>query len=722
MVGEDDYACPQLAQVLALQQEFCVRFESHEAWFVEGDDPRLANGEQLAREYEAAHGHWDGGTVVGHDALRNGSSAFHVPLLRMLGHKVEHDEAEGRGMGQSCSTAAARTGQSCELRRCRGFSALGCTAVLRTALHKTPHLLPFKVCWESSSYEAFYNSWARQAARETDAGVSKGGSTSSLAHHPGSLGFFASKVGGLTHLEAQSQPVPPLWACTALSIDLPETSAPATASRVVGPTPLAAPSQPVPPTRVRTAMSLATGLLAQSQPVPPLRASTATSIALQPVSKPLHTDPPPGAEVKLQSAASVEILPRVFGRPEVRQQQLSGMDWLSQWRAAGIVGERAQQDKFALFSTAHHLQIRPMQRGCTIHNLVEAVLEAVPRLRSCRVLVNRIYGLPAVQIAATALDDPADHFALPLDFREAGGRICTLPVQHACLDPLPAFALPHTNASKVGCAGIDGPSGFGNTDQGLSSVVAGPQQSDTAVPIALPGGAPSRHAAPSFIGDLQAMIASHIPLRPDWVQGPLLHMSPFEGRWLAAFFPDDPDRRCFTVFDCRLDLMRRTADPSWSTLDYVTAATRSVPYRVRLVWFVIRPIPDLPVPQLVLTAQDAAPGARAIPVDLRGFGGMIHTIELQPGPLQPIWPALRHKGVDPNGRLEQAWGNGACAFHNEQGQAVERLTIDGASPEWLQLVYAGPYPEELQVDYLGGPARTLSCSPTRKLYCCPWCR
>ena len=65
-------------------------------------------------------------------------------------------------------------------------------------------------------------------------------------------------------------------------------------------------------------------------------------------------------------------------------------------------------------------------------------------------------------------------------------------------------------------------------------------------PVALPGGIAPRPRAPPLISDLQAMLASHVPLRPEWISGPLLYMSPFEARWLADLLPSDSDRRRFT--------------------------------------------------------------------------------------------------------------------------------------------------------------------------------
>ena len=210
-------------------------------------------------------------------------------------------------------------------------------------------------------------------------------------------------------------------------------------------------------------------------------------------------------------------------------------------------------------------------------------------------------------------------------------------------------------------------------------------------------------AAPGMISDLQAMIASHVPLRPGWVQGPLLHMSPFEARWLAQHFPEGAEQERFTVFDCRLDLMSRGANRDWSLLDYVTAAIRSVPYRVRLVWYIVHPIPDLPVPQFALTGQDAPPDARALPV-----GGLLHTVEVGPGSLQQLWSQLRNKGVDPAGRLEQAWQEGLCFFADEEGRQVQHIDFAALSPEWIELRAQDPgHREPIHVDYLGGPGAVL---------------
>ena len=231
------------------------------------------------------------------------------------------------------------------------------------------------------------------------------------------------------------------------------------------------------------------------------------------------------------------------------------------------------------------------------------------------------------------------------------------------------------------------------------------------IPAEVPAGpgAQAKGSRPSMVSDLQAMIASHVPLFPEWIRGPLVHMPPFDSRWLSAFFPQEVDRRRFTVLECRLDHLTHGARAEWSLLDYVYAAIRAVTYRVRAAWFVVHPLPGLPVPQLVLTAASAPPGFRAIPVDLRPLDGLLHTIEVNmQGDIGSVWPALREKGVDPSGRLEQAWRRGQCVFATEEGQTVLELNGHASSLEWLQLRAADPEDTEgIVVDYVGGAGAVL---------------
>ena len=104
----------------------------------------------------------------------------------------------------------------------------------------------------------------------------------------------------------------------------------------------------------------------------------------------------------------------------------SHFGWFTGFRATGAVTEPAQQDRFALFTAEHHVQIRALRRGATLDDVAAEVMGVVPRLRNLRFLTNRLEGLPPIQVSATTRDVPIPGHATPLDMRPAGGRICTL--------------------------------------------------------------------------------------------------------------------------------------------------------------------------------------------------------------------------------------------------------------------------------------------------------
>ena len=191
---------------------------------------------------------------------------------------------------------------------------------------------------------------------------------------------------------------------------------------------------------------------------------------------------------------------------------------------------------------------------------------------------------------------------------------------------------------------------------------------------------------PPLVTDLRAMLTMHIEMRPDWLHGPLLHMPPRHVRGLMMEPPSAEHSRLFTVFDCRLDHCNRGARPTWSTLDYMTAAVHSVPYRVRLIWFCTRNMPGLPTPQIALTAPAAPPGHRSLPIDLREVGGLIHTINVpSPCAWDQVWGALTEKGVDPSSTAQDAHLNGHLAFFDERGRLLSDVPAGDHAPEWIVL-------------------------------------
>ena len=131
-------------------------------------------------------------------------------------------------------------------------------------------------------------------------------------------------------------------------------------------------------------------------------------------------------DLRLQLASRVALFPAELDRPEVRGQQVSQFWWFTGFRAGGSVGDTPQQDRFALFTTASHVEVRSMRRGITLDALVAEIYSVVPGLRSLRILLERLHGLPAVQIAATTREAPPLGTATPVDLRGVGGRVCTI--------------------------------------------------------------------------------------------------------------------------------------------------------------------------------------------------------------------------------------------------------------------------------------------------------
>ena len=54
----------------------------------------------------------------------------------------------------------------------------------------------------------------------------------------------------------------------------------------------------------------------------------------------------------------------------------------------GGVDSTSQQDRYALFSVSQHAEVRTMQRGWTIEQLIADVLGVQPRTRSIRILLE----------------------------------------------------------------------------------------------------------------------------------------------------------------------------------------------------------------------------------------------------------------------------------------------------------------------------------------------
>ncbi|CAE7615069.1 Dnah2 [Symbiodinium necroappetens] len=115
--------------------------------------------------------------------------------------------------------------------------------------------------------------------------------------------------------------------------------------------------------------------------------------------------------IRLRLSAQVPILPEDLDRPELRGQCVSGFSWYSGFRATGGVSSTSQHDRFAIFTTEYHSQVRSLRRGATLDDVVAEVLGIVPRLRNIRILMDRLEGFPPLQVVATTRDCPIPGFS-----------------------------------------------------------------------------------------------------------------------------------------------------------------------------------------------------------------------------------------------------------------------------------------------------------------------
>ena len=440
------------------------------------------------------------------------------------------------------------------------------------------------------------------------------------------------------------------------------------------------------------------------------------------------------SEIRLRIIAGVDLYPADMDRPEVRQQQLSSLDWLTGWRIRGGVGSEAQQDRYALYSTDQHLQLRTMRRGWSINELIADIVGVVPRVRSVHLLVDRLDGLPAVQVAVTTREASANQFAVPLDLRGARGRVCTLnlepglsadtivrriaaecPATHA---PQQDFhlALPDNTPLHV----LPGHAAWPDFVRGvLGQFPPRPQLQDAVVEddqVHLMQR--SQHSLePRLCGQPTTRMLNAGPL----YRGPVLHPQSCRGHHQGLDKPRMPRStiqysimppnvvlvrpaltpqvalgseamnqvappRFYTIFEPRIDLRQRPADASWQLADYVADAVRQLPEPVRMVFVLSTPLPSFATPQLVLTLASAQHRARSLPIDLRRVGGMVHTIEI-PLVCSPadIWASLRDKGIDLSGLWEAAHQAGQVRFIDQLGHEVLDWSAEDDKLEWAEL-------------------------------------
>ncbi|CAE7939361.1 hypothetical protein AK812_SmicGene2968 [Symbiodinium microadriaticum] len=468
----------------------------------------------------------------------------------------------------------------------------------------------------------------------------------------------------------------------------------------------------------------------------------------------------------------VYILPEDLNGDIARNLCVSQHSWFTGFRATGGVTSRSQQNRYALFSVESHAEVRDLGLGWSLADVVADIRQAVPRLRNIRVLLSRLPGLPALQICATSSEVPLPGHAYPVDLRSTGGRICTIvlfpgmtasetqarlhdacpasrrpardfqlqlpeglpfravPYQVLGPDFLRGVAIDTTEVADLAASdlleevspGQDEVSLIQDELTGFFSL--GSAQPDGTFPrLGSSGPAPGSRgyrspgsrgyrSPPSLLSDLRDTISAQIPLRPAWMAGQQFY-PPLDYACVSTPPPAQASRRYYTLFEPRLDHRQRSAPRDWRLIDFVTDAVREVQERVRLVYLVTRPMPGFAAPQLVLTLARAPAGCRSVPLDLRGIGGLVHTVEiLFPSPATSVWEVLHDKGLDANREWEAAHEAGHLYLLDQDGREIAAWEDTADGPEWAEFAARpGPW-RHRRISYGSTTAATAVASTT----------
>ncbi|CAE7821566.1 unnamed protein product [Symbiodinium sp. CCMP2592] len=382
----------------------------------------------------------------------------------------------------------------------------------------------------------------------------------------------------------------------------------------------------------------------------------------------------------------VKVLPSHLDIPEVRCQPLATFRWHQGFRATGADSAGSQYNRYAVFSTVAHVQVRPLPGTGSLDEVIFDLIAEYPGLRSIRLLQPRLSGFPAAQFVVALRTDPLDARLAPVDFRPLQGRVCTVDFRsneghrHACdqcIAQCPKDRLPRGHFS------LRLPDGQTmHRAESLDFLTAGPEIEEddefaaivTTCTVTQQAGRQTeghqRHT--SLCGARQRLgvprerlhskvTPSHLPiLAPPGssaARPPQMPLRPTEIAFMraarATVFPPDLDgsalyfpleriilelrpqidpqgRGRYTVFEPGARPRVRSCGADWVLGDFAADAAGSALFPVRAIQFLTRPLHGFPIPQLVLSPTTAPALHYAVVFDLRHQGTDVITACIPP--------------------------------------------------------------------------------------------
>ena len=423
--------------------------------------------------------------------------------------------------------------------------------------------------------------------------------------------------------------------------------------------------------------------------------------------------------IKVMVAEALELLPETIKGPF----KYAPIDTLP--ALAGAVDGEDEHRHFAVFDPVFHSRSR---RRAPDWNVIECVADAVAaspfRTRTAQLIVRPLPGLPIPQftLCPVTVDRPLS--VLPVDARGIGLHICTVAVApgytilevvqqmiaaacdrsgllsqvtrrtHALLDasgqPVDSLAEQLHQHEWLVIAPL--------SPAAIGMIGAGPSPASTTSTCTMMQARP-----PGLLGaDIGAWPISALPAALAGAELSPASMSNTAGARLPVshlcLFPEFGlgEKRTipFSLLTKGFPPVRLQGSSRWSMVEFSNYAAMQLDSQPVRVQFLTTPLPDLDIPQVVVTVPGDVASGVLVPLDLRALGLGILTLPISAeATVRDILDRAAECEPDLHDRLVEPWGQDRVYLQDHQGLVYESMPRELSALQWLVLrVGAQPFP------------------------------
>ena len=419
--------------------------------------------------------------------------------------------------------------------------------------------------------------------------------------------------------------------------------------------------------------------------------------------------------IKVMVAEALELLPETIKGPF----KYAPIDTLP--ALAGAVDGEDEHRHFAVFDPVFHSRSR---RRAPDWNVIECVADAVAASRTAQLIVRPLPGLPLPQFTLCPVTVDRPLAVLPVDARGIGLHICTVAVApgytilevvqqmiaaacdrsgllsqvtrrtHALLDasgqPVDSLAEQLHQHEWLVIAPL--------SPAAIGTIGAGPSPASTTSTCTMMQARP-----PGLLGaDIGAWPISALPAALAGAELSPASMSNTAGARLPVshlcLFPEFGlgEKRTipFSLLTKGFPPVRLQGSSRWSMVEFSNYAAMQLDSQPVRVQFLTTPLPDLDIPQVVVTVPGDVAGGVLVPLDLRALGLGILTLPISAeATVRDILDRAAECEPDLHDRLVEPWGQDRVYLQDHQGLVYESMPRELSALQWLVLrVGAQPFP------------------------------